>query len=151
MKIRPITTTDAAEWTRLRHALWPHHTMQQLRAEVDAYFTRQATDEEVFVIDLGQDQLGGFLELSTRNYAEGCKSDRVAYIEGWYVEADLREQGLGGQLVSTAEDWATQQDLTEIASDCLLDNDISLQAHLALGYEEVERQICFRKALPNKP
>jgi hypothetical protein len=27
----------------------------------------------------------GFIELSIRSYAEGCVSDNVAFIEGWYV------------------------------------------------------------------
>jgi aminoglycoside 6'-N-acetyltransferase I len=34
-----------------------------------------------------------------------------------------------------------------MASDCEIDNTVSFRAHIALGYEEVERIICFRKAL----
>jgi aminoglycoside 6'-N-acetyltransferase I len=34
-----------------------------------------------------------------------------------------------------------------MASDCEIDNAVSFRAHTALGYEEVERIICFRKAL----
>ena len=49
--------------------------------------------------------------------------------------------------VVAAETWAVTNGYTEIASDTELENGISLQAHLALGFEEVERQICFRKRL----
>ena len=42
---------------------------------------------------------------------------------------------------------AREHGYTEIASDTELENDASLAAHLALGFEEVERQICFRKRL----
>ena len=35
----------------------------------------------------------------------------------------------------------------EMASDAWLVNDGSIAAHLALGYEEVERVVNFRKAL----
>jgi hypothetical protein len=37
-----------------------------------------------------------------------------------------------------------------MASDTELHNDVSLKAHTALGYEEVERQICFRKRLESR-
>jgi hypothetical protein len=34
-----------------------------------------------------------------------------------------------------------------MASDAELNNDVSLAAHLSLGFEAVERQVCFRKSL----
>jgi aminoglycoside 6'-N-acetyltransferase I len=49
--------------------------------------------------------------------------------------------------VQAAEAWARSHGLKEIASDTQLENAISIQAHTALGYEEVERLVCFRKAL----
>ena len=97
------------------------------------------------MIDCGKTRLGGFLEARVRNYAEGCSGSRIGYIEGWYVEPALRRQGLGGQLVQAAEHWARELGLSEMASDCEIDNAVSFRAHTALGYEEVERIICFRK------
>ena len=46
-----------------------------------------------------------------------------------------------------SELWAVENGYSEMASDTELDNEVSLKAHLTLGYEEVERQICFRKRL----
>src|SRR5262245_20034470 len=46
-----------------------------------------------------------------------------------------------------AEAWERSHGLKEIASDTQLENAISIQAHTALGYEEVEQLVCFRKAL----
>ena len=43
----------------------------------------------------------------------------------------------------TAEEWARAQGLTEMASDTWLENEISLQAHLKMGYEEAERSGAF--------
>jgi aminoglycoside 6'-N-acetyltransferase I len=71
----------------------------------------------------------------------------VGYIEGWYVAPDLRGMGIGRRLVQAAEDWARSNGCREMASDCTLDNDLSLRAHLALGYEETERLVHFRKVL----
>ena len=49
--------------------------------------------------------------------------------------------------IPAAETWAMEHGFSEMASDTELANDISLQAHLSLGYREAERQICFAKRL----
>ena len=54
---------------------------------------------------------------------------------------------MGGKLIDAAENWARAEGFKEIASDTELENLVSLKAHLSMGYEEVERQICFRKRL----
>jgi len=103
--------------------------------------------QAVFVAVRPEGGLGGFLEASLRTYAEGCDSSPVGYIEGWYVDPDLRRQGVGRALLRAAEAWARAQGCQEMASDCRLDNEASWRAHLALGYEEAERLIHFRKRL----
>jgi aminoglycoside 6'-N-acetyltransferase I len=115
---------------------------------MDEYFT----DAKVaaFVAVRPQGGLGGFLEAGLRPYADGCDTKPVGYIEGWHVDTDLRQQGIGAQLVRAAEEWAVEQGCQEMASDCLLDNEISLRAHLALGYAETERLIHFKKWLTTR-
>jgi aminoglycoside 6'-N-acetyltransferase I len=90
--------------------------------------------------------LAGFLELSVRSYAEGCTGP-VPYVEGWHVDADVRRQGVGRALVARAEAWARERGYTEIASDTEVERAHSIRAHRALGFEEVERIVVFRKAL----
>ena len=89
--------------------------------------------------------LAAFLEVGTRPFADGCWTSPVGYLEGWYVDEDLRGQGVGRALVLAAEEWARQQGLTEMASDTDLANEAGLRAHLALGYEESDRLIHFAK------
>lgn len=101
----------------------------------------------VLVADRGDGSLAGFVELGSRRYAEGCTTTPVAYLEGWYVDPDVRRTGLGARLLEAAEAWAKANGFSEIASDTELGNERSLEAHLALGFEEVERQICFKKRL----
>ncbi len=43
--------------------------------------------------------------------------------------------------------WAKERGLTELASDALLDNSVSHAAHKAIGFEETERVVYFRKRL----
>ena len=77
----------------------------------------------------------------------GVPGAPVAYLEGWYVDPDVRRDGLGSRLLRAAEAWARANDFAEMASDAELHNETSLTAHSALGFEEVERQVCFRKTL----
>ena len=89
----------------------------------------------------------GLVEVGSRPYAEDCETSPVGYIEGWWVDDDMRRHGVGRALLATAEDWARGMGYTEMASDALLDNLTSHAAHRACGYEEVERLVCFRKPL----
>ncbi|NKB69921.1 MAG: GNAT family N-acetyltransferase [Candidatus Latescibacteria bacterium] len=101
----------------------------------------------VFVARRADGRAVGLLEVSVRYYADGCASRHVGYIEGWYVEKEYRQQGVGAALVQAAEVWARSQGCREMASDCELDNAVSQRAHKGLGYEEVGRAIQFRKVL----
>ena len=145
MPSRPVEPTDRAEWLRMRLNLWGG-TAEEHPHDLDAYF---ATPQRgiTFVVERCGGGLCGFIEVSLRNYAEGCQTSPVAYIEGWYVDEDVRRHTLGTRLVQAAEAWARHQGLKEMASDTQIDNTVSIQAHRVLGYEEVERIVCFRKVL----
>jgi hypothetical protein len=97
MQVRQVGPDDDAEWTRVRDALWPGLPGQTHAADL-AEFRAEQTTQAVFVIDRGNGQLGGFLEAGTRKYSDGCDTSPVGYIEGWYVEPDLRRSGWGRAL-----------------------------------------------------
>jgi len=143
--IRRAIQLDKPEWLRMRLLLWPDDTAESFSKEMDALLADPLTP--VFVAVRPNGLLGGVLEAGTRKYAEGCETSPVGYIEGWYVDEDLRGQGIGQALVKAAEDWARSQGLTEIASDTWLDNDVSIQAHLKMGYQEAERLVHFMKKI----
>lgn len=143
MLIRQINDQDRGDWLRMRRQLWPDLPPDRHRAEMNELFADPA--RAVFVALRPDGGLGGFLETSQRKYADGCFTSPVGYIEGWYIDPDLRRQSLGEQLIWAAETWAREQGLQEMASDCLINNEISLIAHTALGYQEVERLIHFKK------
>ena len=145
MVIRQALLEDRDEWARLRHALWPEALLDQLAEELDAHFESDAIIS--FVVDRGGGLLGGFLEASIRPWAEGCTTPNVGYVEGWYVDPDLRGQGWGRRLVEAAEAWARCRGCREMGSDAYLGNEESRAAHTALGYEERVTCVHFRKAL----
>ena len=136
---------DMQEWLRMRALLYedtPEDNLNETQAILDEYEIWG-----VFVLERPSSKLGGFAEVGIRKYAEGCSTSPVAYLEGWYVDADCRKQGFGALLITAVEQWAKQNGYTELASDALIENTVSLAAHLALGFDEVERQICFIKTL----
>lgn len=114
--------------------------------EVQRYL-KAPDNPAVFVAERTDGSLVGFIEVGTRPYAEGCETSPVAFIEAWYVAEEVRRQGVGRGFFEAAENWAREQGLSEIASDTLIDNEVSIAAHKALGYEEVERIVCFRRRL----
>jgi aminoglycoside 6'-N-acetyltransferase I len=150
MHIRPANIDDLDAWLSLRSALWPHCPAEQHRKEMLETLEKPAR-LACFVADTPGAGLCGFLEASLRDYADGCDTSPVGYIEGWYVAPAMQRQGVGRLLVEAAEGWAVQRGCQEMASDCLEDNDTSLAAHLALSYQEAERLIHFRKDLPAAP
>jgi aminoglycoside 6'-N-acetyltransferase I len=89
----------------------------------------------------------GYVEVGERSVGEGCVTSPVAYVEAWYVDPDVRRQGVGRALLAAAEDWARAKGYREIGSDALLDNIVSHEAHVRSGYAEVVRLVVFRKAL----
>lgn len=146
MTIREIVESDRGDWIRLREALWPG-SLSDHDDETRKYFENRLKAPVIFVAEATKGRLVGFLELDYRKYAPGCRSSPVAFIEGWYVEPDLQGHGIGRALVEAAESHARAAGHHEIASDAELGNLDGIAAHLALGYEEVERVVCFRRSL----
>jgi aminoglycoside 6'-N-acetyltransferase I len=131
----------------MRAALWPDHSNDH-GLEIARYFEGQRKNPvEVLLACSGSGAPLGFVELSIRPYAEGCTTDRVAFVEGWFVDADRRGQGVGAALMKAAEEWGRANRCTELGSDTQLTNANSIGAHKALGFEETERLVCFRKSL----
>ena len=147
MNVRRVNSRDKNEWARMRNSLWPGSVKEHLD-EIGKYFSKGALDiVEVFVLERSNGKLGGFIELNVRNYAEGSRSTTVPYVEGWYVDRDLRGRGYGKQLMKAAEMWALENGFDELASDAEIENSASITAHKALGFEEVDRIVCFIKRL----
>jgi aminoglycoside 6'-N-acetyltransferase I len=94
----------------MRCALWPEGSDTEHREEIERFFAGRL--REPLTALLATNHSGdpvGFAELSIRSYAEGCVTDRVAYLEGWYVVPGARRQGVGAALVRSAEEWARSQ------------------------------------------
>ena len=147
-RVRPVAAADAAAWLRMRNALWPDHENQWHAGEIAQFLAGSLTMPLAVLMAVDDaDQPIGFVELFIRPYADGCDTDRVAYLEGWYVEPDARRHGVGRALIAASEAWGRAQGCTEFGSDALIDNQISAAAHAALGFVETAQIRCFKKNL----
>jgi len=145
MNIRLYLPMDHAEWLRMLGGLYPETSADEHTADMEAWLLRP--DTGVLVAERDGGGLAGFAEVGERNYADGCDTAPVAYLESWYVDPDVRQQGVGAALVRAVEEWACGRGYRELASDALLENITSQRAHLQIGFEEVERSVKYRKSL----
>ena len=146
MIIRQVKDEDSNRWLSLRLELWPETSLAQHRKEM-AMMLAEPNRFAAFVCEYQSNGLVGFAEVSLREWAEGCLTSPVGYLEGWYVKDKARKQGIGRALLSATEEWARARGCTEMASDTELGNKASEAAHRSLGFEIVGRVLAFRKAL----
>jgi aminoglycoside 6'-N-acetyltransferase I len=148
--IRQALPTDAAQLKVLRTALWPESAAdndRELRAMLGGTL-QSVFPSVIFVAEKNKNALVGFLEAGLRSTADGCDISRpVGYIEGWYVVESHRGQGIGGQLLRAAEDWARAQGCREMASDADIENQLSQRVHECSGFTVAARAILYRKSL----
>lgn len=153
IQIRPAQARDLNQLALLFEALWPKSPAkehaQELRLLLGGKADQVLTNPiAIFVAEASVGTLVGFVEVDLRSHADGCNpSQPVGYVEGWCVVEGYRHRGVGKQLLAKAEDWARSHKCVEMASDALIDNELSQRAHEALGYEVVDRCVHYRKAL----
>jgi aminoglycoside 6'-N-acetyltransferase I len=156
--VRAPNVEDREEWLRMRRSLWPDGSDEEHDADIMAFLDHEdglspascgfSTGEiATFVAEREGGGLCGFVEASIRPYAEGAEAKPVGYIEGWYVDPDVRRRGVGRALVEAAEAWARSKGCRQMASDAYVDNAVSVESHARLGYREVERLVHFVKDL----
>jgi aminoglycoside 6'-N-acetyltransferase I len=146
--IRTAQSEYRNEWVRLRQALWPDSLLEEHEHAAERFLAGDRHEPaEVLIAFDDNGHAIGFAELSIRTIVDSCRTDRVGYLEGWYVIPEVRRQGIGAALVAAAERWAKGQGCLEFASDATLDNEASQRAHLALGFTETGRCVNFRKDL----
>jgi aminoglycoside 6'-N-acetyltransferase I len=130
----------------MRQDLWPDEG--EHAKEIEQFFNHELHEPlQVFLAVNESGHAIGFIELSIRPYAEGCTTNNVAFIEGWYVEPAARGQGVGAALVKVAEGWGRGQGCFELGSDTEVDNLTSAAAHRALGFKEAGAIRCFIKSI----
>lgn len=131
--------------TALACLLWPDHTAEEMKGDLAKII---ALEDAAFFLAYDGESAIGFAQCQLRHdYVEGTAYSPVGYLEGIYVAEGFRKQGIAKALLSACESWAKAKGCREFASDCELNNTQSLKFHMAMGFEEANRIICFTKKL----
>jgi aminoglycoside 6'-N-acetyltransferase I len=145
--IEQCTSVEQEGWLHLRQQLWPHCAREQHLTEMSSFCKRPERFAQ-FVAYAGSGQAVGFIEVAVRtDYVNGTVLSPVAFLEGIYVVPEVRRMGTARALVAEAERWAINRGCREFASDAALENETSHAMHRALGFQETERVVFFRKLL----
>lgn len=141
--IKAATATECKTLAELAIQMWDSASLTELEAD---FLKIISSGISVCFIKYSEDVPIGFAQCSLRNdYVEGTNSFPVGYLEGVFVKEGYRNKGYGKELLLACEKWAKNKECSEFASDCELDNVNSLKFHLAMGFDEANRIICFRK------
>lgn len=145
MTIRHAVKGDVPAVAELALLLFPDHNPEELQEEMAEYIA--GPDSAVLLAEEGSRAVG-FAQCGLRHdYVEGTDSSPVGYLEGIYVREGFRRAKVASALVAAAEDWARMRGCREFASDCELDNTLSIAFHLGAGFTEANRLVCFVKEL----
>ncbi|KUY56374.1 MULTISPECIES: aminoglycoside 6'-N-acetyltransferase [unclassified Burkholderia] len=145
--VRAVLPHDIGAWCSLRRLLWQHvsddeHILETQRLLADQH--RYAT----FIAFSSDSAPIGFAEAAVHHdYVNGCKTSPVLFLEGIYVMPNVRRVGIAKALCAAIGQWGSAHDCTEFASDTQVDNVRAQALHCALGFEETERVVFFRKRL----
>jgi aminoglycoside 6'-N-acetyltransferase I len=142
--VRLMGAGDGSAWAEMRAALWPEASAEEHARDIDEVLR---SDRVWGFIAEVRGMPAGFAELAIRDYANGCASRPVPFLEGIFVREELRRRGIGARLMAYVEEFVTARGFTEIGSDTDIANRASHAAHRSWGFVETERVVYFRKAL----
>ncbi|WP_445501608.1 aminoglycoside 6'-N-acetyltransferase [Microvirga sp. G4-2] len=150
MRIISCDFRSREAWAALRHELWPDTTLSEHLQETEALL--KEPDQAVAFLTYDADGAAiAFAEAALRHdYVNGCTTSPVAFLEGIYVRPAYRKQGIARLLCTVVEDWARDLGCQELASDVEIHNVTSQSMHIAVGFEETERVVCYRKPLSSR-
>ena len=136
---------DAAVLAALAIRMWTDNDPDELAEE----FRQLLKDgDAVCFFKYADDRPIAFAQCQLRHdYVEGTDSSPVGYLEGVFVSEGYRRSGYAAELLAACEQWAKERGCAEFASDCELGNIVSLRFHMAMGFAETNRIICFKKEL----
>ena len=143
--VKKAKKDDITVIAELAVQMWDVDTIQEL---IDDIFDNMAKEDAQYFIKYVDSEPVGFAECQLRyDYVEGTDSSPVGYLEGIFVKEEFRHRGFAKEILTECEKWTKEKGCTECASDCELDNEDSWHFHMAMGFIEAGRIICFKKEL----
>ena len=140
--IIPVSKETENIWAKLCVELWQHASVDSMLQEMsDGALAHN-------FLYIFENEYIAFISLSLRgDYVEGTKSSPVGYVEGIYVKPEYQGKGVAKKLVDFAKKWSSENGCSELASDCLLENEDSRRFHNRIGFKEANTIVHFTMEL----
>ncbi|MBW8684752.1 aminoglycoside 6'-N-acetyltransferase [Chitinophaga rhizophila] len=142
-EIEEISKDNLRNLAALFVALWPECNIDEEYDECARIL--HSDDDTCFLVRASENDVAFIHVAIRRDYVEGALHSPTGYIEGLFVKEDFRNAGLSRLLLDLAEKWSKQKNCTQIASDTEVVNTDSINFHKKVGFEEVNRVMCFIK------
>lgn len=141
--IKSAEKSEARILAELAIQMWNDNTLPDLEKMFEDL---TQSDKAVCFIKYVDNTAVGFAQCQIRtDYVEGTDTSPVGYLEGIFIVEAYRRNGYAKELLKECEKWAKEKKCSEFGSDCDLDNIDSFRFHMAMGFEEANRIICFKK------
>ena len=137
--VRPLREKDLNEWLRLRKCLWDATSETDHKREM-VEIIDHPDSQFVLVAEHEAGKLIGFLEVSIRPFVEDCETDHVGYLEGWYVQPEVRGRGIGRELVRIAEQWAREKGCSAVDLSTFRDVPWNGPFYRKLGFRDLSTE-----------
>ena len=144
--IHAVQDDHHADWLRMREVLYTGVDRAFHLQEMDIFHQDESKQCFLAVSEAAQAPCG-FIEVTLRNIVDGCLTSPVGYVEGIYVDPEIRQSGIGRQLLFRAEEWCRSMGCTEMGIDAELDDTSAQQFHEHMGFKETYRIVEYRKSL----
>lgn len=124
------------EWTD------PDAVVEAARQWLAGHFTPEQDHPGAVFVAEGEGEVVGVVSVNTRRHFTGSME---AYIGELAVAPHTARTGLGRRLLSTAEDWAREQGVSQMTLETAASNTTARRFYAAAGYRE--EAIRFTRAL----
>ena len=145
MRIVEITRDRFPDWHRLRRNLYGQLEAGFHEAEMEIILA--STEATCF---LGLSESGeavAMIEVSLRNFVDGCLGGPVGYLEGIYVAPEQRHRGQGRALAEFAAGWFRAHGCRDMAADAELANRAAQEFLTRVGFAETYRVVEYKRSL----
>jgi GNAT superfamily N-acetyltransferase len=138
---REITPDDAEAATKLSEELGYPASAAEMKQRIEA-FTR-LTDHVVFVACVAG-AVVGWIDVGISRHLQ---SEPRAEIGGLVVSTEVRGRGIGGRLITCAENWARQRGLRAMVVRSQIAREQAHNFYLREGYARTKTSAVFTKTL----
>jgi len=145
LRVVPASEERIGDWLAFRKALYS--PLEDAFHEAEMRQILASAEQDCF---LALDESGvplGFVELSLRNFVDGCLGSPVGYVEGLYVVPEARGRGIGRLMLRHAMAWSRERGCRDIAADAQLADEPAQRFWGAVGFRETFRIVEFKKRL----